>query len=612
LFVVLPIALGLHSARAEVSVSVRLNPQKVAAGEGAILELELSGARQASLPILPEIAGLAFSGWQHSTQTSIVNGRYSQSVKFTCQVHAKQAGTYTIKGIRLQADGKVYQVTHEVSLQVVEGYAAKEVVVLLTLNKQEAYLSEPVLLTFDWLFNKEIQGFDIRLPWFPPKGFLVFDPVNRDGAANPSGERREEKELPINQQANSQPVIFSIDRTTHDGQEYVRYRFQRLLTPLAVGEHTFGPSEVAARVLLGYKKGGRDSRFNDPFFDSFFDRREPVTKDLVSSANPVKLLVRDLPEEGRPDKFAGNVGSFDLEASVSPVKVKVGDPITLQMVVSGTGNIESLTAPELTDTTGFRLYDAESKANVEPVGTTFRGQKTFSVPLVPTDDSVKHVPALRFSFFDPAQKAYRTLTKGPFPVTVTPGDKDDGVGLISAPEPGQRKLTVKPVAGIFPLRRPSLAQFRNYSAPFYDKPLWLALMPFPALLCVLCFFLERHWSRIGGDVALQRSLKASSAASQRLKAARSLQGTEFYQAVSEALTGFVADKCNLPPASVDARSAPELLTQQEVTQDDVSALVSLLEQCDLGRFGGDASAADREGLLSRAKDLLASLGRSLR
>jgi hypothetical protein len=197
-------------------------------------------------------------------------------------------------------------------------------------------------------------------------------------------------------------------------------------------------------------------------------------------------------------------------------------------------------------------------------------------------------------------------------VTVAPGDKEDGVGLISAPEPGQRKLTVKPVAGIFPLRRSSLAQFRNHAQPFYEKPLWLALMPFPAILCLLCFFLERHWSRIGGDVALQRSLKASRAASKRLKAARNLQGADFYQAVSEALTGFVADRLNLPPASVDARSAPQLLTQQQVAQDDVSALVSLLEQCDLGRFGGDASAADREGLLSGAKDLLASLGRSLK
>jgi len=375
---------------------------------------------------------------------------------------------------------------------------------------------------------------------------------------------------------------------------------------MAPGEHTLKLSVIHCTVLAGYERVRRRTRLGIRTVEV------PKRKNLVVRAAPARLVVRSLPDEGKPPDYSGAIGAFELQVTAGPTAVKVGEPVTLKIEVTGSGNFQSVGQPTLESMDGFRLYDSETEQEVEPKGTSFHGVKRFTVPVIPTDDSIKEVPAVRFSFFDPEQKAYRTLTKGPFPIAVSPEERDASAVAVTSPVPGQRKLKIRPVAGIFPLRRPTLDEFRNHAEPFYRKPLWLAMLPLPALLCVVCFVVERRLSRVGSDAALQRSLKASGAAAERLKLAGKAGGSDLYQAISDALTGFIADKCNLPPASVDVASSPRLLAERGVAGEEVDELVALLEACDVARFGGDASAADREAILAKARGLLASLNKSLK
>jgi len=597
-----PIALVVTES--EITATAELSPRKLAVDETAELTVRLFGGQPDGSPALPETEGLNFSQWSHEPKAESHQGRIRRIDTFTCKVSGSKPGEYVLRGISVRSGGQTYPVEAP-TLEVIEDYEPTRVLAVLHFSKSEVYLSEPVLLTFD-LLDKGLERVDFQLPWYPPKGFLVLDPVPHETHRSVFAQPDNEQTITINQGKNPQQIVFSIGKGLHDGQDYRRFRFQRLLTPVAPGEHTFGPSVIHCTVLEGHDRVQRRTRWG------LRTMEVPKRRNLVVRAEPTKLVVKAPPDEGKPGDYSGAVGEFELHAAAGPTEVKVGEPVTVTIEVKGSGNFQSVGQPSLESTEGLRLYDSETEEEVEPKGTSFHGVKRFTVPVIPTDDSIKEIPAVRFSFFDPQQKAYRTLTRGPFPITVLPEERDLSAVSVTSPVPGQRKLKVRPVAGIFPLRRPALDEFRNHAEPFYEKPLWLAMLPLPALLCVVCFLVERRLSRVGSDAALQRSLKASSAAAGRLNAARAAEGVEFHQAIADALTGFLADKCDLPPASVDAASAPPLLADRGVAGDLVDGLVSQLEACDVARFGGDASATDREAVLAKSKDLIASLNKSLR
>jgi hypothetical protein len=114
-----------------------------------------------------------------------------------------------------------------------------------------------------------------------------------------------------------------------------------------------------------------------------------------------------------------------------------------------------------------------------------------------------------------------------------------------------------------------------------------------------------------GDSALQRKLKAKAQAEDRLQEASELADAESYQKISEALQGYVADKLDMPPASVDARSVPDILNGNADTE-EVEELASLLSECDSARFGGAGGEQGRGEMVSRSMELLVRLERGMK
>ena len=67
-----------------------------------------------------------------------------------------------------------------------------------------------------------------------------------------------------------------------------------------------------------------------------------------------------LPEDNRPDDFSGAIGQFDFQASVAPLQVKAGDPLTLKMDIKGSGNFKNLKMPVF-KAPGFKSYEPQIK-----------------------------------------------------------------------------------------------------------------------------------------------------------------------------------------------------------------------------------------------------------
>src|SRR5205823_14703313 len=113
------------------------------------------------------------------------------------------------------------------------------------------------------------------------------------------------------------------------------------------------------------------------------------------SSQTLALDVQPLPGVGRPAGFdAGNVGSWTLTASVDPVAVSVGQPVTFKLVAQGRGNVRNLALPKLGQIPGLRSYDATTsdKESLEQGQVT--GTRTMEQLLVPERTGAMEIPSL--------------------------------------------------------------------------------------------------------------------------------------------------------------------------------------------------------------------------
>ena len=126
---------------------------------------------------------------------------------------------------------------------------------------------------------------------------------------------------------------------------------------------------------------------------------------------PLNISISPIPENGRPADFSGAVGQFAFEANAAPDDIAAGDLVTLTMKIHGDGNLEGVSAPCLGAGPNFKIYDPEP---VDEKST--EGAKTFTQICVPQSTNAVSIPAVSFSYFDGRAAAYKTITRGPFPL----------------------------------------------------------------------------------------------------------------------------------------------------------------------------------------------------
>ncbi|MBA3237561.1 MAG: BatD family protein [Parachlamydiaceae bacterium] len=170
------------------------------------------------------------------------------------------------------------------------------------------------------------------------------------------------------------------------------------------GEYTFGPS-----LLEGYA------------YESDLGRKVYAKEKLSSSAAAVVLRVSPFPEDGKPPSFNGAIGKFVWTVKlISPTTVHTGDEVELSIDVKGDGNLDSVKLPELCCQPG--MSGLFSLSDLPPVGELKGDTKHFDVKLRPLSTSIKALPKLEFSYFDPETKKYVIFHSDPIPLSVVPLD----------------------------------------------------------------------------------------------------------------------------------------------------------------------------------------------
>lgn len=511
---------GAGAAHAEGRASASLSSDVAAANDVIEYSINVSGVRRLDAPEPPEIEGVEMRYRGSEQRTEYVNGRLNQSIELHYSLRARRPGEYVIPPVEVRADSGMLR-TEALKLTVrAEAPAAADAAELaeITVPKTALYVGESIPVELRLLVGEQTRINLEKLPVLEGAGVTM----------QPFGRPREE-------------------RTRRGGRDYRVIVFRTLLSPGKAGKITLGPSVIDFTASVPRARGARSG---DPFEEFLLNPGGlfEAMQERSVTAPAVELDVKPLPQAGRPRDFSGAVGQFAFSAEGSPREVKIGDPLTMKLRVSGKGSFDRASAPVLAEPAGWRAYPPKEEFKAEDA-LGYSGVKSFEVAVVP-EAKKTGMPEFQFSYFDPEAGKYVTLRSEAAPLVVTGDAPAPATPAPPRPEGAKPAATPAPAkaADILGIKYEPGALRKSFGPAYRSGLFWI--LQAAALTGLLGLLGWRWFQRRGGQTPAAALRKERE---QLWRTVREETGrAHFYQAAGRLLQVEAAVAAGRSEAAADA------------------------------------------------------------
>ncbi|UCE65055.1 MAG: protein BatD [Candidatus Zixiibacteriota bacterium] len=570
-----------------LSISSSVDRDVVELGDPVTLSVSISGeGGSAPDPVLPDLSDFEVYSSGKNTSISIVNGRFSSTLELSYVLVPKKMGNLTIGPIRVKERnitvssdpirievkqaGKIGQSPgtqrKTESIKVpgrTENFFIEQVV-----DKRRPFVGEQVTLTFRF-YGAERLWEQPDLDWPEFNGFTVEDlpPINR-----------------YNKIINN--------------KRYGVTEIKRALFPISSGEIIIDSPRLTIREDIF-------DNFMDPF--NMFGRgrrRARSSGPKILTTDRIKLNVKPLPAQGKPGSFAGAVGRYTIRAAVDKDSVGIDEPITMKVILSGSGNIKSLPAVSFPEMPDFRVYESGKTESINNSGGVVSGSKTFEQAVIPITSGNFRIPSIEFSFFNPDTRKYQTVRTDPIDI-IASGEALADIG-------GTPKNIIgaghKSFAYIITEFSKPEKQLDIYSSAWF----WIFQFA-PVGGMIVAVFMRLRNRKMMGDRAYARRMSAGKKSRALFKSSlRKKQSGDvigFYGELYSAIMGYVADRLDLEQSAL---TVDDIKALDRLDAETNSRLVEFLYNIQVARFApGPNSASGMDRAVNEASELLKCLERKL-
>ena len=549
------------------AVTATVDRPTIQIGETVTLSIAVEGANVGQ-PALPAIPNFQVVGTGSSFSFDSTRGTQQT---FTYQLAPAQPGDFTIPALQFNIGGQL-TTTQPLKVKVVPlgqavtppGATAPMAFVRLVMPKAQLYVGE--------VSEVQVQVF------FQEGGIRQFPQLAGD-AGFTMGKW----------QKPGEPT-----RVSFSNQIYGLYVFKQPVTPVKAGAMTLGPATVSLLV----PDRTRPANF-------FLGRPE---REVRLASEKLMIQVLPIPSENMPPTFAGAVGNFTLAVSAAPTNVAAGDPITVRVQIRGNGALDAIRLPPQTEWNEFKTYPPTSQVESADANNT-SGTRTFEQAVVPERAGINALPPFVFSFFDPAQRTFRTLTGPIIPLTVAAGS---GVASALPSLPGGTNAA--PAQAVS-----DLAHIKAYLGTIAPQPLLLAqpwflglqLVP-PAIWLGLLLNRKRR-ERLARDPKLLRRHEVSRKVRRGLSELRAQAGANnseaFFATMLRLLQEQIGERVDLPANAITEAVIDERLRPMRAPDTICTALHELFQMCNLARYAPVKSSGELSAIVPRVEQALRELQR---
>ena len=548
-------------------------PSHVAVGEQFRLTYtvntqNVSDFRAGSIPNELEV----LIGPNRSMQSSyqMINGHTSSSssITYTYIVCASKNGTYTISPAHIVVDGKTIS-SNSLTIKV-SGSAqsnsgssrqhrneeeeirdagsqisGSDLFIKVSANKKRVHEQEPILLTYKVYTLVGLTSLRGDMPDL--KSFYT-----------------QEVDLP-------QQKSFSVE--TLNGRTYKTTTWsQYVMFP-----QTTGKLEIPSITFEGIVV--QQNRNIDPF-EAFFNGGSGYVEVKKKIQAPgIEIQVDPLPE--RPANFSGGVGKFNVSAQLDKTETKANDPISMRIIVSGTGNLKLIKQPVVNLPKDFDKYEPKVTDKSKLTTNGIEGSMVYDLLIVPRHQGQYEIPPVEFTYFDTAENAYKTVKSESFTLDVAKGSGAGAVNDFSGQDLQELNKDIRYI------KTGSTNQHSLNDFFFGSSAYWISLCLL-AVVFISLFVIFRQRAIDNANVTKARGKKANKVATKRLKKASRLMADnkpgEFYDEVLRALWGYVGDKMNIPVEQLSHDNISMRLAERNVDETVISQFIGALDECEFERY----------------------------
>lgn len=552
-----------------IQVNAELSETNIFKGEQVKLEVNISGNAMGSVqqPQLPEIDGLRWlqGSTSRGTQYTIINGKPSVTYTFGYVLIAQTPGKYSLPPITITVEKETYQtnpipfsVLDPASLESGDAERAPDIYVRIEPDTDNPVVGQQVIADVVLYFKNGVEVSSYQpTPGWKAEGFW-----------------KEELNYPQRAQTTS---------TIVNGVRYQKARLiQYALFPTKSGELTLSPFEITVSV-----RSRRSSA--DPFGFGLNQER------MTLQSPPVTLDVESLPELNNAE-FIGAVGSFDITRSISNTDALVGESIEINTQISGKGNIPLINKPNYDLPENLEKYNPEETSNIERNDREITGSRNFRDIVIPRNEGEYSIPAKRVAYYDPDASDFVIVTLSELTFSV---ERDPDAPLLTEKD---LRFNVKPITGLANWKSPVVK-------PLYERTLVWILILLPIMLTIGAYIFKKYNDRMQTDSAFARSRKASDKAQNTLEEAeRSTDIKTGYHLIEKALTQYITDKLNLPPAGLSHSKLVEAVDQFSdniLTQE----LRKILNKCETIAYAPNATRESLASDIEKTREIIKKVGK---
>lgn len=426
------IAVGAPLSVNAAEVRVGLSARETYVGLPVTLRIQVSDSAKADAPVVPSIDGVDIKTLgtpAQSTQITTINGRTTTSTTktFAYELTPQHAGTFRIPSIPVDVDGAT-QHTRPIEFVASKSETGDLMFVEIAGKEKQIYVGQALDLTLKiWLRPFS----DRRLKITLSEGDM-WRLISDRSEWGPFAERIQQLG-----QKDQRPQGKEVLRKDANGVEHSYYLYQLDATIYPKRPGTIDGNNV--KIIMNYPTALGRSR--GPFADFFQDMPGgpsgilgddddfspfgaqltiQTVRPLSAQAAVEPINVLPIPTAGRPADYRGAVGQYQIAVDATPTHVKSGDPINLLIGISGTGPMELVQAPPLAE---LPKLAADFKVPSEPLAGFVKGErKIFQTTIRPRKPGVTQIPAIPFSYFDPAKGKFVTVHSDPVSIDVEPAE----------------------------------------------------------------------------------------------------------------------------------------------------------------------------------------------
>jgi hypothetical protein len=392
------------SAKEPPSVTARLEPDRLRAGEIATLRIEFHGGfGPRTAPALPLTNLEIVAGPSIENRFEWINGRTSSATVLLYRLRALTPGPAAVAPVRFTDASGVSLETPALSATVEKGEgeeasgapsARGDPALVSRLEPSSPYEWQQAVWTLYLVTRGEPTQAEVRaLPDF--RGFWAED---------------------LDRESNVTPRIWTLGGVAWRAYPLAR----KALFPSRSGPLTIGPAKAVASL-------------RPDIFDAFGNFPFGETQSVERSSTPLTATCRPVPggRAGLP------VGSFSLKASLDRKEIAAGESATLTAVLSGDGRLNDLPVPALS-IAGARVSEPETRLTWKRSGGRLASSRQWQWVLTPERAGRMEIAQIRAEVFDPASAAVRRVESAALSLTAL---------APPAPEPPPAAAPGKPPAG---------------------------------------------------------------------------------------------------------------------------------------------------------------------